>query len=118
MIMDIETTNKIGKIAFSLQAVADLAGDTVTAVYGVVGLVDKKKITKPIVEFLKQGDYADGVSVKKNKTGYDVSLYLVLSKDVRIAEVVCEVQKQVSYILGKSFGIPFKVVNVYVQAVR
>ena len=116
--MDIETTNKIGKIDFSLQAVADLAGDTVTAVYGVVGLVDKKKITKPIVEFLKQGDYADGVSVKKNKTGYDVSLYLVLSKDVKIAEVVCEVQKQVSYILGKSFGIPFKVVNVYVQAVR
>lgn len=113
--MNIEKTNQIGKINFSLQAVADLAGVTVTGVYGVVGLVSKNAISKPLIEFLKQEDYADGVSVRKVKNGYEVALYLVLSQDVRLAEVVSEVQKQVSYVLEKNFGIPFKVVNVYVQ---
>lgn len=116
--MNIEKTNQIGKINFSLQAVADLAGMTVSSVYGVVGLVSKKSISKPLNEFLKKEDYSDGVSVKKVKTGYEVSLYLVLSKDVKIAEVVYEVQKQVSYVLAKNFGIPFKVVNVFVQSIN
>lgn len=113
--MNIEKTNQIGKINFSLQAVADLAGMTVTGVYGVVGLVSKKTISKTLIEFLKKEDYSDGVSVRKTKNGYEVSLYVVLSKGVKLAEVVFEVQKQVSYVLRKNFDMPFKVVNVFVQ---
>ena len=109
--MNIGKTNKIGKIEFSLQAVADLAGITVSSVYGVVGLVAKKNFQNPLSQLLKK-------EVKKVKEGYDVSLYVVLSKDVKIAEVVHEIQNQVSYILGKNFGVPFKVVNVYVQALK
>lgn len=116
--MNIEKTNQIGKINFSLQAVAELAGNTVSSVYGVVGLVNKKTFQRTLMEFLKKEDFSDGVSVKKNKNGYEVSLYLVLSKDVKITEVVFEVQKQVSYMLQKSFGIPFKVVNVFVLGVK
>ena len=116
--MNIEKTNQIGKINFSLQAVADLAGMTVSSVYGVVGLVSKKNLTRSLFEFLLKEDFSDGVSVKKSKEGYEISLYLVLSKDVKIAEVVYEVQKQVAYMLQKSFGIPFKVTNVYVLGVK
>ena len=116
--MNIGKTNKIGKIEFSLQAVADLAGITVSSVYGVVGLVAKKNFQNPLSQLLKKEDFTDGVSVKKVKEGYDVSLYVVLSKDVKIAEVVHEIQNQVSYILGKNFGVPVKVVNVYVQALK
>ncbi len=116
--MNIEKSNQIGKINFSLQAVADLAGMTVTGVYGVVGLVSRTKFSRSLMEFLKKEDFSDGVSVKKTKNEYEVSLYLVLSKDVKIAEVACEVQKQVSYMLQKSFGIPFKVINVFVLGVR
>ncbi|MDD6240602.1 MAG: Asp23/Gls24 family envelope stress response protein [Eubacteriales bacterium] len=116
--MNIGKTNKIGKVSFSLQAVADLAGITVSSVYGVVGLVDKKNFANPLSEFLQKEDFADGVSVKSVKGGYDVSLYIVLSKGVKIAEVCYEVQKQVSYVLEKNFGIPFKVVDVYVQALK
>lgn len=116
--MNIQKTNKIGKIEFSLQAVADLAGITVASVYGVVGLVDKKNFSNPLGQLLKKEDFIDGVSVKKTKDGYDVSLYVVLSKGIKITEVACEIQKQVSYVLGKNFGIPFKVVNVFVQALK
>ena len=116
--MNIGKINKIGKIEFSLQAVADLAGITVSSVYGVVGLVTKKQFSNPFTQLLKKEDFTDGVSVKKVKDGYDVSLYVVISKGVKLAEVVYEIQKQVSYILEKNFGIPFKVVNVYVQALK
>ena len=80
--MNIEKTNQIGKINFSLQAIADLAGMTVSSVYGVVGLVSKKNISRSVVDFLKKEDFADGVSVKKAKSGYEVSLYVVLGNEV------------------------------------
>ena len=108
---------QIGKINFSLQAIADLAGMTVSSVYGVVGLVSKKNISRSVVDFLKKEDFADGVSVKKAKSGYEVSLYVVLGNEVKIAEVVFEIQKQVSYVLEKNFGMPFQLINVFVQRV-
>ena len=115
--MNIEKTNQSGKINFSLQAIADLAGMTVSSVYGVVGLVSKKNISRSVVDFLKKEDFADGVSVKKAKSGYEVSLYVVLGNEVKIAEVVFEIQKQVSYVLEKNFGMPFQLINVFVQRV-
>ncbi|MFA6625220.1 MAG: Asp23/Gls24 family envelope stress response protein, partial [Bacilli bacterium] len=99
-------------------AVADLAGTTASSVYGIVGLVSKKAFRNAVFQLLNTGDYADGVSVIKSQGKYEVSLYLVVSSDVKIAEVVYEVQKQVSYVLTKNFGINFKAVNVYIQAVK
>ncbi len=116
--MNIQKNNKIGKIEFSLQAVADLAGITVSSVYGVVGLVAKKNFSNPLGQLLKKEDFTDGVSVKKIKDGYDVSIYVVLSKGIKISEVAYEIQKQVSYVLEKNFGLPFKMVNVFVQALK
>lgn len=116
--MNIGKSNNIGKIEFSLKAVADLAGLTVSSVYGVVGLTSKKEIANPINQLLKIEDFSDGVCVKKTKDGYDISLYVILSKGVKIPEVVYEIQKQVSYSLEKNFGIPFKVINTFVQGLK
>ena len=115
---NISKSNKIGKIHFSRAAVAELAGNIVSQVYGVVGLVNKKDFAKPLLELLKKEDFSDGVSVKKVKDGYEVSLYVVLSKNVKINAVVYEIQKQVSYSLEKTFSIPFKTVNVFVLGIR
>lgn len=113
--MNIEKKNQIGKINFSLQAVADLACMTVTQVYGVVGLVDKAKIAKSLFVFLNKDNFSDGVVVKKTKNGYEISLYVVISKDVKVLEVVSEIQKQVSYTLKRAFDQDFNVVNVFVH---
>lgn len=115
---NISKSNKIGKIQFSRAAVAELAGNIVSQVYGVVGLVNKKDFAKPLLELLKKEDFSDGVSIKKVKDGYEVSLYVVLSKNVKINAVVYEIQKQVSYSLEKTFSIPFKTVNVFVLGIR
>lgn len=116
--MNIGKSNSLGTIDISLKAVADLAGATVSSVYGVVGLVSRKAIANPLSQFLKREDFSDGVVVRKTKNSYEISLYVVLSKNVKIAEVVYEIQNQVSYQLTRNFGISFKTVNVFVQAVQ
>lgn len=118
MAMKITQKNKLGSVEVSLEAIADLAGLTASSVYGIVGLVNKKNFANPLSQFLNKEDYADGVSARKGQKGYEVSLYLVVSKDVKVAEVVYEVQKQVGYVLKKNFGMDFSKINVYVQAVR
>jgi|WetSurMetagenome_2_1015567.scaffolds.fasta_scaffold155838_2 uncharacterized alkaline shock family protein YloU len=116
--MNIGKKNKFGNVDISLKAVADLAGATASSVYGVVGLVSKKTFADPLNAFLQREDYADGVSVREARSGYDVSLYLVVSKDVKLSVVAYEIQEQVSYVLSKNFGIPFKAVNVFIQSVK
>jgi uncharacterized alkaline shock family protein YloU len=37
---------------------------------------------------------------------------------VKITEIVSEVQKKVIYVLEKTFQIPFKQVNVFVQDIK
>ena len=49
---NISKSNKIGKIQFSRAAVAELAGNIVSQVYGVVGLVNKKDFAKPLLDLL------------------------------------------------------------------
>lgn len=116
--MDIGTKNSLGTINISLKAVADLAGTTISSVYGIVGLVSRKGISNPLSLLLKKENFSDGVTVKKTKQDYELSLYVVMSKDVKIAEVAYEAQKQVSFQLAKKFGISFKKINILVLAVR
>lgn len=111
-------TNDLGNVNISLNAISDLAGLTASSVYGVVGLVDKKNISNSLIQYLRKEDFSDGVSVRKSKKGFDVSLYLVVSKEIKIIEVVYEIQKQVSYVLKKSFGLSSISVNVFIQAVK
>lgn len=118
MAIKITQKNKLGSVDVSLEAIADLAGLTASSVYGIVGLVNKKNFANPLSQFLNKENFCDGVSARKGSKGYEVSLYLVVSKDVKVTEVTYEVQKQVRYVLKKNFGIEFSKVNVYVQAVR
>lgn len=116
--MENKKKNSLGRIDTSLQAITDLAGLTASSVYGVVGLISKKKFSNHLNEFLKRENFSDGVSVRRVKGDFQVSLYLVASKDVKIAEVVYEVQKQVGYVLKKNFSFLFSCVNVFIQAIR
>lgn len=105
-----ETTVKTSDIATS-------AGITASSVYGVVGLLDEKSVSShsnKILSFLNKEDFAKGVSIKKGKAGYELSLYVVFSKDIKIAEVVYEVQKQVKYSLKRKYKIDIQAVNVFI----
>lgn len=113
--------NKItptGGINISIQAIASIAGSAAVECYGVVGLSAKNSLTNQVDNLLGKKDFAEGVVCEKDKKGgYIINLYIIVASETKITEVVAEIQKRVSYILEKTFGIAFKKVNVYVQGV-
>ena len=44
-------------------------------------------------------------------------MYIIVGSNLKITEIVSEVQKRVKYELEKTFGIKFRSVNVYVLGV-
>lgn len=116
--MSIDKSTSYGKINISLEAIASVAGQAAATCYGVVGLSTRRSLRDEINVFLKKENYKDGVTVLKTKEGFEVNMYIIVGLDLKITEVVSEVQKRVKYELEKSFGIKFKSVNVYVQDVK
>ena len=117
--MSIDKNTACGKIDISLNAIASVAGNAAMNCYGVVDLGDKKKVLKDDVrEFLGMEKRTQGIVAKKEKNKYLVNIYIVVVYGVKLNEVVSEVQKQVKYVLEKTFGLKFSAINVFVQDVK
>ena len=116
--MGIETTNQIGKIHVTNEAIAMLAGGIVTESYGVVGMASQQSFKDGLAELLKGENYAKGVVVNKTDQGFDLDLYIIVSYNVKISEVVSEVQKKVKYELERTLNTEFKSINVFVQGIK
>ena len=116
--MAVTTKNKFGEMSISIEAIASVAGDAALECYGVVGIANKSTIHEYIAEVLKRESFAKGIAITKDKTGYSVSLYLVVSKNVKITEVINEVQKKVRYDLQKTFGIKVNSLDVYAADIK
>ncbi len=116
--MSIEQSNRLGSINISQDAIAMLAGGTVTECYGVVGMASQKLLKDGFAELLQIQNFKKGVVVRKNETGLEIDLYIMVMYGTRISEVVTGVQEKVKYILEKSLGYEITAVNVYVQGVK
>ncbi len=116
--MAIEKTNKFGTINVSDEAIAMLAGGVVTECYGVVGMASQQVFKDGLAELLKGENYSKGVIVRRGDTGFELDVYIVVSYNVKISEVVLEVQKKTKYMLEKTLGQKFDSVNVYVQGIK
>lgn len=118
--MTIDKNTPYGGIDISLNAIALIAGNATVECYGVVGITDRTatNIFDAIEKMLNPESFSRGVRVRKTNKGYEVDLFIVVAFGVKITEVVGEVQKKVMYDLNKTFGIKFKAVNVYVQALK
>lgn len=116
--MAIETKNQFGQISVSDDAVATLAGGVVTECYGVVGMSSQQIFKDGLAELLQGENYSKGVIVRRTDAGFELDLYIVVSYNVKISQVVLEVQKKTKYMLEKTLGQKFNTINVYVQGIR
>lgn len=111
-----------GEVSISVDAIASVAGEAATMCYGVVGLAPRPSFIDRLPEQIQKGlnkeDYAKGIYAVKTPKGYDVSLYLYVAYGVKLTEVCSEVQKNVKYVLEKTFQMRFDSVNVYVMDVK
>lgn len=97
------------------------AGVIASSVYGVVGLLDSKINYSDDIsldDILKKEEFSSGIKVKKVKDRYEFFISVVLSRNVKISEVLYEISKQVKHNLTKRFNIKIKAVNVVVSAVK
>ncbi len=113
--MTVKTKTKFGSINISNDAIASVAADAVLQCYGVVGVAKKNSI---IAEILKKDNLSKGVIVSQDKKGIEIDLYLVIAFNVKITEVLNEVQKRVKYVLEKTFEIKVKKVNIFAQNLK
>lgn len=116
--MNVKTKTKYGTINISNDALTTLVAETVLNIYGVVGLADKTSLHKKVTEILKRETYPRGVFVNQDKRSVSVDIYIVVAKDVKITEVLCEVQKQIKYVLGHTFNIHSSKINVFAHSLQ
>ncbi|CAM4200115.1 Asp23/Gls24 family envelope stress response protein [Erysipelothrix inopinata] len=116
--MAIEKSNEFGSINISNEAIAMLAGGVVTECYGVVGMASQQIFKDGLAELLKGENFSKGVIVKNTEEGFNLDLYIIVSYNVKISEVVLEVQKKAKYMLEKTLQIAVNSVNVYVQGIK
>lgn len=116
--MAIEKTNEFGTISVSNEAIAMLAGGVITESYGVVGMASQQIFKDGLAELLKGENYSKGVIVRSTDNGFELDVYIIVSYNVKISEVVLEVQKKTKYMLEKSLQQPIHAINVYVQGIK
>jgi len=116
--MAIDKKTNYGNISISLDAVATVAASAALDCYGVVGLTSKNSLAGNIHDILRKESFTEGIVARKTKAGYAVDIFLVVVYGVKITEIVAEVQKQVKYVLEKTFDMRFYAINVYVQSVK
>ena len=116
--MTIEKQNQFGTISVSSEAVAMLAGGIVTESYGVVGMASQQVFKDGWAELLKGENFTKGVIVKETDNGIELELYIIVSYNVKIYEVVSEVQKNVKYMMEKTLQKNVSKVNVFVQGIK
>ncbi len=115
--MPVITENELGKVTFSEQAIASLAGLTVVECYGVVGMASTRA-TDGLYELLKRENLDRGVTVTSENGEVSIDLYIIVQYGISINAVCTSVLETVKYNVEKLLHIPVRKAHVYVQSVR
>ncbi len=116
--MPVKRITKYGGILISNEAIADTVADAVLSCYGVVGIARRSSKHEAIIEILKKGSFSQGVFVKQDKNKVSIDLYVVVAFDVKITEVLFEIQKRVKYLVAKTYKVDVYKVNVYAHSLK
>lgn len=116
--MPINKSTEYGQIQIALDAVAALAGGTITECYGIIGMASQKTLKDGLAELLKKENYSRGVIVRQDEGGLILDLYIIALQGIKLNEVIYEAQKRVKYVLEKTLEVKCHEVNVWVQGVR
>ena len=116
--MPINKSTEFGTVAISLDAIASLAGGTVTESYGIVGMSSQKLVKDGWAELLKRENYSKGVIVRQEGNSIVLDIYVIALQGIKLSEVMLGAQQRVKYTLEKTLEIKVDAVNIYVQGVQ
>ena len=102
-----EKNNKNNDMESSL--IVKVINEAVQNCYGVYGFSEQASD--------KKGYVSPGIIIQRHSDRrLSVDVYLVLSSDIKITEVLREAQNQLTFVLNKNFPGTFKYVDVYADS--
>jgi uncharacterized alkaline shock family protein YloU len=112
--MSINKHTELGKINITNKAIASLVADAALECYGVVGLCakDDKAVILPKEKLEKV------ILVSEEKEGYVFSFNIIVALGVKVTEILRSVQKEVKYVVERTFDIRVAKVNIFVQDLK
>ncbi len=109
--------NKVTECDFvqNTDEIIDVVVKAALSCYGVQGIANKGSLMHP--DTSKKGKNEKAIFVKNKLKDFDVDVYLVLSKNVKITEAIAEAQKVIKYRLDKAYPKLCSKVNVYCESI-
>lgn len=116
--MAVELKNELGKIVFTEELVASIAGYAAVENYGIVGM-GAKKTREAIMEFIKKDNLKRGIKVFSVGPGeVDIDMYVTLLYGVSLPAVADNARDNVRYRVQELTGITVRKINIYVESIR
>jgi uncharacterized alkaline shock family protein YloU len=103
-----------GRISYSREALAQIAGHTVAECYGVVGMSGKGRVAR----LLSRDRPTQGIELSGDGNGLRVDVYVIVEYGLNLAEVAATVRSRVAYELERLTGLTVAAVEVHIQDVR
>lgn len=99
--------------SIDVDEIATVVEKAAVSCYGVKGIANKGSLMHP--DTSKKGKNEKAIFVKNKLKNFDIDVYLVLSKNVKITEALTEAQKVIKYRLDKAFPKICGDVNVFAE---
>ncbi|GAB6422245.1 Asp23/Gls24 family envelope stress response protein [Bacillus cereus] len=112
-----EINSNHGKIEVTEDVIAQMAGNIVMSIPGIVGMVSVKRIKDGVAELLKREQYQKGIVILKNEDGIDLRLHVVMVSGMRLVDIAANVQNQVYEQMGQ-FGLQINQVHVCIEGIQ
>lgn len=110
--------NDLGKIMFSEDLIANIAGSAACENYGIVAM-SSKNASDAFLQLVGSENLKRGVRVTlKDETKVDIDLYVTLMYGVSFPAVAKNAISNVKYRVEEMTGLTVENVNIYVESVR
>jgi uncharacterized alkaline shock family protein YloU len=113
--MDVSTVlvNELGKIVYTDEVVAMIAGHSAMECYGVVGMTPTKS-NNNIPTLLKKDQADKGIKVTSKNGNIDIDIYVVIEYGTSIAAVATNIIDTVKYAVHHLLGLQVNKIEVHV----
>ncbi|MBQ2661511.1 MAG: Asp23/Gls24 family envelope stress response protein [Clostridia bacterium] len=109
--------NELGKITFSDELLASIAGYAAMENYGIVGM-SSKKAKDTLFQLIGTENNKRGVVVTTSDEEMDIDLYVTLMYGVSLPAVAENTRKNVRYRVEEMTGMKVRNVNIHVDSIK
>ncbi len=115
--MAVKTSNKLGKIIVSDDAVTMVANYAASECYGVVDLVSRR-VTDSLAQLFRSNTNTRGIKVTCDEHDIYIDVFVILKSGVSVDAVKESLERTVTYSVEYFTGMRVKKVNVNVVGIR